>query len=289
MKIQFVGVGNAFASKASGFYQTNALIHSRSGKKLMIDCGSLAPHALEDFGITAQNIGDEIDAFYVSHLHADHIGGLEYVALSTFFNPKFKRPQLYVHEVIEKELWDQSLRGGLHTLQGLKPATLRSYFAVHAVKDNESFVWEDIQFCPIQMVHVLSGTIFMPSYGLMIQEGDVLPKSAQEMENSGPGTPNYNFKPHGQKVFFTSDTQFAPHQIEDFYNIADVIFQDCETTPFKSKVHAHYNDLKTLSDEVKAKMWLTHYHTMEGFDATGDGFLGFVERSKMYEFNSWNK
>jgi hypothetical protein len=41
--------------------------------------------------------------------------------------------------------------------------------------------------------------------------------------------------------------------------MADVIIQDCETSPFKSGVHAHYEDLKTLPENVKQKMILVHY------------------------------
>ena len=41
--------------------------------------------------------------------------------------------------------------------------------------------------------------------------------------------------------------------------MADIIFHDCETLPFKSGVHAHYEDLKTLDDKTRKKMWLYHY------------------------------
>ena len=48
-------------------------------------------------------------------------------------------------------------------------------------------------------------------------------------------------------------------QIMDFYKQADFIVHDCETTPFKSGVHANYLDLKTLPPEIKGRMILAHY------------------------------
>lgn len=38
-----------------------------------------------------------------------------------------------------------------------------------------------------------------------------------------------------------------------------MIYQDCETSPFPSDVHAHITDLKTLPPEIKSKMLIYHY------------------------------
>ena len=83
-------------------------------------------------------------------------------------------------------------------------------------------------------------------------------------------------------VFITTDTQFCPNQIMDFYKMADVIFHDCEATKFKSGVHAHYDELCTLPKEVKAKMWLYHYQTNDR-PADKDGFLGFVAKGQEFD------
>ena len=45
----------------------------------------------------------------------------------------------------------------------------------------------------------------------------------------------------------------------DFYKSSNLIIQDCETSPFKSGVHANFLDLETLPDDIKKKMILTHY------------------------------
>jgi ribonuclease BN (tRNA processing enzyme) len=76
----------------------------------------------------------------------------------------------------------------------------------------------------------------VPSFGLMIMDPD-----------------------SGKKIYYTGDTQFCPNQIMDFYKQADLIIQDCETSPYPSGVHANYLDLVKLPAEVKAKMMMLHY------------------------------
>jgi hypothetical protein len=74
-----------------------------------------------------------------------------------------------------------------------------------------------------------------------------------------------------------------------FYGEANHIFQDCETAPFKSGVHANYVDLKTLSPEIKAKMWLYHFqdNVIEDYEtwnakAIADGFRGFMKTGAVF-------
>jgi hypothetical protein len=66
-----------------------------------------------------------------------------------------------------------------------------------------------------------------------------------------------------------------------------LIFHDCETSPFKSGVHAHFDDLKTLPDEIKSKMWLMHYQWVEEVDlaklAEDNGFAGFVRKGQSFD------
>jgi len=96
--------------------------------------------------------------------------------------------------------------------------------------------------------------------------------------------PSYGliWKGNKKKVFLTTDTQFCPNQIQTFYDSVDVIFHDCETTPFKSGVHAHFKDLKTLDEETKSKMWLTHYSDGDKPDAEKAGFAGYVEKGQVF-------
>ena len=91
MSIAFLGVGSAFTSAKD--YQSNLLITAQSGKKMLIDCGSDARFSLAEWGLENNIEKLDIDAVYISHLHADHIGGLEWLAFSTYFNPNIPKPK----------------------------------------------------------------------------------------------------------------------------------------------------------------------------------------------------
>lgn len=263
MKLTFIGVGSAFALKN---LNSNMLIEDKDGKRLMIDCGCTAQKAMDDMGLNAF----DVDALYVSHQHADHVGGIEWLGFSRYFmQAKKPLPDLYVNEKLAASLWNDTLRGGMRSHQGVV-LELDSFFTkVHRIKRNRSFVWGDGIFQPIQTIHVMDGYEVVPSYGLMIQtedtEGDV------------------------REAFLTTDTQFCPRQIEDFYKRAWIIFQDCEAASYKSGVHAHYEDLRTLAPEIKSKMWLYHYPDAVNADdtwekkASDDGFAGFVKKGQSFD------
>ena len=84
MKMTFIGSGAAFTSNN---YHSNILIESND-KKLLIDCGSDARFALRDLGYSYK----DIDSIYISHIHADHSGGLEWLGFSRKFDASCTKP-----------------------------------------------------------------------------------------------------------------------------------------------------------------------------------------------------
>jgi len=261
MKLVFSGVGGAFASPEQ--FQTNAFLIADNGV-MLIDCGSDARHALSKQGVTVT----DIDAVYISHLHADHVGGMEWLAFSTYFHPNLQRPLLFANVNLMNDMWNHTLRGGLDSIEG-KLMDLTDYFECKPLVPNGSFEWQGVRFEPVQTVHVMAGRKIVHSYGLMLA---FLNKDGDE-----------------RRVFYTSDTQFCPNQISTFYQKADLIFHDCETTLFKSGVHAHIDDLKTLPAETKAKMWLMHYMRPEADLqelAASEGFAGFVMRGQKFNLEN---
>lgn len=252
-KLTFLGAGSAFTTEPGNF-QSNMLLETVTSKrKFLIDCGTDIRFSLGAKGLSCKDITD----IYVSHLHADHIGGLEYMAFGTHFIPQHKKPKLIISKHFKAPLWDNSLKGGLDSLEG-EIADLDTYFDVEAVGNKGKFEWEGIAFQLIQVVHIYTGFAFSYSFGLMFRSG-------------------------GKTVFITTDTQFAPEQMKKFYSMADIIFHDCETAQFKSGVHAHYSQLKELPTDVKAKMWLYHYQPGPRPDAVADGFLGFVKAGQEFD------
>ena len=259
MKIKFIGVGSAFTTPK--YYQSNMLILARSGKKMLVDCGSDARFALSECNIHNLNLSQEIDAVYISHLHADHIGGMEWLAFNTYFCPKRVIPKLFMEERLMHDMWNHSLKGGLGRIEG-KKMNLSDYFDCRPLANGDSFLWEGIKFKLVQMPHVILDENGHCSFGLLIKEA----------EYEGPA------------VFVTMDTQFQPEVVSRIGEKVVAIFHDCETSPFKSIIHTHYDDLCTLPKTLKKKMWLYHYQPDPDCQPEADGFKGFVAKGQEFEF-----
>ena len=254
-KLLFLGSGYAFIRGVDN-YQSNMLLVSDSGKKFLIDCGSDIRHSLYRAGFSHLDITD----IYISHIHADHVGGLEYIGFSTKFDSRCEKPKLYLDTELAQALWINSLSGGMKYIEN-EIATLETFFEIVEINSKRDFIWENIKFNLIKVIHVNSGSAIMPSYGLF-------------------------FEVNGIKVLLTTDTKMCLNLLDKFYQEADIIFQDCETTKFSSSVHAHYQELLNLPLSIKNKMWLYHYQPETLPDAKNDGFCGFVERGQEFDFSS---
>lgn len=253
MKLTFIGTGSAF-TVGSDNYHSNMLLENDAHQKLLIDCGSDARLALHDVGLSH----DDIDHVYISHLHADHVGGLEWLAFSRKFGSEKAKPAIYIEQSHLNKLWPHVLSGGLSTLQG-EEAKLSTFFDVKAIQNEDPFEWQNLKIKVVKTCHAMSNSEEVPSYGLF-------------------------FKANGNQVYITTDTRFCPEKVDEYYQKADIIFQDCETATRKSGVHAHYEQLVTLPTAIKNKMWLYHYNPGKLPDAKKDGFRGFVKRRQVFDF-----
>ena len=216
MKLIFLGTGSAFAKT---LYNNNLLVEF-AGTNLLIDCGNKAPIAMHELGLTTA----EIDNIFITHLHADHIGGLEEVALTTKYLYR-KRINLYVKEEMVNELWNHSLKGGLqYTGEISQPqVALDYYFNVFPIS-GESFKIKNTTFHLFPTRHVQG----MKSFGLFFN-----------------------------KVFFSGDSQFDEELINEFIDRSNLFFYDSDF--MKNPVHTYYRDMMKIPKEKRYKVFLMHY------------------------------
>jgi ribonuclease BN (tRNA processing enzyme) len=262
IKLIFLGSGSAFTVGDDNFHSNLLLIAeneaktiNKEEKKLLIDCGSDIRFSLHKLGFSYLDITD----IFISHLHSDHAGGLEYIGLSSKFDPNCQKPNLYLSHEIAIDIWDKSLSGGMGYIEEVT-AKLCDFFHVHSVVKNGCFFWENIKFDLIKTHHVDSGFFSMPSHGLLFQIGN-------------------------KKIFFTGDTKLCFFSFKDYYEDADIIFHDCEISRSPSPVHAHFNQLIDLPDHIRNKMWLYGYQPGELPDASKYGFCGFVKPGQVFQFS----
>lgn len=304
MKVTVLGCGNAFSTRNGNncflleeVDEQIAPVNNRpSYRRLLIDAGWALPYMLEKNNVDIRTIND----VYISHAHADHIGGLEFLAFTRydwFTKPQFwdkfqngSAPTLIANSKLLTDLWHQSLAGGMSSLEGID-ACLDTFFEPVPILPNKTFEWMGWTCKLIQQIHIMTGTIITNTFGLFMEK---------------PGHPS---------IYFVTDSQHcSPRQIEIFYKRADVIFQDCEcigvetkdrASKFMSGVHANYAQLAgwpsansvILPSDIKAKMYLTHYQDFvsDGKDMFGnvcdwdnlaatDGLKGFLKVGQSFEF-----
>ncbi|MBP6626419.1 MAG: MBL fold metallo-hydrolase [Arenimonas sp.] len=87
--LRFLGVGNAHAAALLG--SASAVIECDGVPLVMVDCGQ---EALAAFEATYAQLPD---AVFITHVHMDHVAGLERLFFATYFDPQRRgRVRLYV-------------------------------------------------------------------------------------------------------------------------------------------------------------------------------------------------
>ena len=239
MEILMLGTGNAFAKK---YFNNNALLF-RNGFTLLIDCGITAPLSLHQIGQPLDKIG----AVIITHIHADHIGGLEEFAYRMKFQYR-KRPVLYVHEQLAEPLWEHSLRGGLEQENWRR---LEDYFEVRRIRDGAPVALHDGLTVELIRTEHIPGKL---SFSLLFNDC----------------------------FFYTSDMRFNPGLVTELVRRRGcVVFHDCQFA-VPGEVHASLDELLTLPEDVQEKVYLMHYADNRELYEGRTGRMKFIEQHVRY-------
>lgn len=266
LELFFIGVGSAFALTLN---QTNFLI-IKGEHHAMVDFGMTGPQALFQ---TAGLRPTDIEVILPTHLHADHVGGIECFALTNrYVGQRFmKKPKLtaIVGQDAQQALWDCTLRGGMEWNEEDMPTKRRlsfgDYFQVIRPR------WKEQQ--PREVFEVKFGNIRLEMF-----RTKHIPDSAGDWRESfvGFGLLIDN------RVLFSGDTRFDPELIEMYGHRAETIFHDVQFFP--EGVHAPLESLKTLPPEIKEKMHLVHYPD-NWREQDIAGFAGWTQQGVRYIFD----
>ncbi|SFE12836.1 Ribonuclease BN, tRNA processing enzyme [Paenibacillus algorifonticola] len=239
MNIQMIGTGSAFAKK----YDNNNALIEVPGFKLLVDCGITLPKALHE----TNRSFDELDAVLISHIHGDHVGGLEEYAFQMMFLYG-KKPVLYIASSLVEPLWEQTLRGGL--TQG-PLQSIDDFFEVRRLEEGvEHELHPGLTVRLLQTEHIV-------------------------------GKNSYSFI-FNQHFFYSADMKFSQALLEQLVeNGVNTIFHDCQLIA-PGVVHACLDELLTLPEPLQEKVWLMHYgDTMENYIGH-TGKMRFVQQREIY-------
>lgn len=272
LRIVFLGVGSAFAKRRR---QSNILV-IQGDHHVLIDCGTQGPLALNDIGLTVQ----DVNCYLPTHSHADHIGGFEEVMLMNRYGDNPGRPKLIVLRDYQDLLWSKSLSGGAEYCESINGQSLQ-------ITDFFDILRPD-------PINAYNRKCWMIQYGpieLILMRTRHFPDSARNVDESQWCSGVFINK----RVWISGDTMFDQEFPERFSPEAEIMFHDCQL--FQGGVHASYQELMTLPMEIRNKMFL--YHFGDNWDQpatwvrnvdkfTGnpleDGFLGWTRQQVAYDF-----
>ena len=228
VRILPLGVGDAFTAR----HYTTCLALGAGDQWLLIDC----PHPVRKMLREASQAAglpldlDAITGVALSHLHADHVSGLE----DLVFYLRFKlgrRTPLLAHPDVTAKLWSGTLGGSMSETREVPDGPLVAqrfddYFDLTPLSTDHPAAFGPFQVeCRITR-HLIPTTAFRITV-------------------------------HGRVLGFSADTSFDSDLI-DWLSPADLIVHEVTHQP-GSPVHTPYARLAALPETLRARLRLIHY------------------------------
>ncbi len=218
-----LGVGDTFSETRN----TAALLLECDGFRLAVDCPDRYRGVLK--GISQRSARalplEGINEFFITHVHGDHMNGLEGVAFYKRFAEN-RRVVLHATADVRDVIWDQRLRAPMEALwDGTRYKTLGfdDYF------DFAVSPWDDeFEIGPFH-VTLRRTKHHVPTAAMLVRV-------------------------EGRTFGYSSDTAFDPDLIS-FLSKASVIVHETNL----GSAHTAYSDLLTLPLEIRERMHLIHY------------------------------
>lgn len=249
MKVIPLGVNRAFTK-----YYHNNYVFELGERKLLVDAGTTLRYSLKEAGYEETDITDVI----ITHLHSDHVGGLEEFAQRCKWIHNNHKPNLWVRGRMMYEL-EEVVGKGLFT-DGL---TLNDYFNVFTVecgfRNRFKIGVYAIELIETDDLHVKN----MKSFGLNIES------------------------PNEENILFTSD--IVKHEQAAFKHFITyktvALFHDVSIV--RNPVHSYLEDVVNYYKDVidLNKIYAMHYQDDINIEALEKQYgVHFVRPRKVYEF-----
>jgi ribonuclease BN (tRNA processing enzyme) len=249
MRLEVLGSGAAFSRR---YGTTCSVLTVPNGERWLIDCGRQAPEQLAGAGLGWHDITGQL----VTHVHGDHVYGLEEFAFVRYYTRAGEhasvmkggaRPRLAAHSAVLAELWEvlgPSLRYRSDSSGEPVTGSLGDYFEVltpAAVEPPAQAAWNHAESFRTQ------------GLSLTVRE---------TRHVHGKPSTSFEFPLSGEShrcAWWSGDSVVDSDLLHSLEPRTTIFFHDCTFTEFPGQVHGLFSDFEKLETPLRKKIVLMHH------------------------------